>query len=301
MTQKYFCSVKPGKQIGDGTVGDLVDWLEIYVNLLFPENGIEYFSDNRHGGPNALKRFQPVPVSGSKPEDVHHVVCYVRPGSCEGRIIEIALYLRDDTFKSVVWMKTFGSSEESWEIAHAIDAALNQILFWYETPEIVEMGLKLPKEQKWRRETSLAEEVIMSVTADAIKVATASGTVFDDRSWRNEDRNAKFYVEPRLRDWEKVLTNMKARYRVVKETRLVIPDCPGYVISDRGVEGCNGYYLLPPGGNPNDDRDYVGYFFMEANAIKAAQLHRDGKTGELASLIGSLETSKGQPKAVAVA
>lgn len=289
MSKKHFCSVKPGKQIGDGTVGDLVDWLETYVNLLFPENGIEYFSDNRFGSTNALKRFQPVPAAGTKPEDVHHVACYVRPGNCEGRIIEIALQLRDESLKSLTWMKTFGSSEESWAIAQAIDAALNQILFWYETPEIVEMALKLPKAQKWQRETSLAEEVIVSVTNEAIKVATASGTLFDDRSWSKEDRNAKFYVEPRLQDWEKVLTNMKARYRVVKENRLVVPDCPGYVISDRGVEGRNGYYVLPPGGNPNDDRDYVGYFYMEHNAIKAAQLHRDGKTAELASLIASLE------------
>lgn len=295
MSKKFFCSVKQGRQIGDGTVGDLVDWLETYVNLLFPENGIEYFSDNRYGGKNALKRFQPMPVSGSKPEDVHHVVCYVRPGNCEGRIIEISLYLRDDSLKSLTWMKTFGSEDESWEIARAIDAALSQILFWYETPEIVEMAQKLPKEQKWRRETSLADEVIVSVTADALKVTTASGAVFDDRSWKNEDRNARFCVEPRLLDWEKVLTNMKARYRVVKENRLLVPDCPGYVISDRGVEGCNGFYVLPPGGNANDDRDYVGYFYMEQNAIKAAQLHRDGKTAELASLIAGLETSGGQP------
>lgn len=52
-------------------------------------------------------------------------------------------------------------------------------------------------------------------------------------------------------------------------------DLPGYSISNRGVEGTTGFYVLPPGGNPLDDRDYIGYFKTDMDALVAARKHRD--------------------------
>ena len=289
MSHKFFHSVIKGNIIGDGTVGDLIEWLEQYVNVLFPDNGIEYFSDNQYAGPTALKRFDHVPSAGCQESDVHHVACYVRQGNCEGRIIEIGLYLRNDCLRSLTWMKSFGKDDECWAIARAIDAALNSIIFYQEIPEIVSMAEKLPKQQKWMRETSLSEEVTVAVTPDSISVTTEGGMVLDLRSWAEEGANARFHIEPRALDWQTVLTNMKARFRLAKENRIVLPDCPGYVISDRGIEGCNGYYVLPPGGNPLDDRDYLGYFYMESNAVTAARLHRDHRQAELRCLLARLD------------
>ena len=272
---KFFHAVRKGTCIGDGTVGDLVDWLEKLVNVLFPDHGIEYFADQRHSGPNHLKRFQQVPACKGGDDDVHHVACYVRSGSCEGRIIEVGLYLRNGQMHYLTWCKTFGKEDECWLIARAIDAALNSILVWDEVPEIVEMADKLPREQRWHRESSLNETVTLAATSNRLSVTTASGKVFDQQDWTDKGANAKFYVESRVLDWKTVLTNMKVTFTESAEKIEVIPELPGYLFTNRGVEGNNGVYVLPPGGRANDDRDWLGYFETIDTAVAAATAHRD--------------------------
>lgn len=272
---KFFNATRKASQIGDGTVGDLIDWIEKLVNLLFPDNGIEYWADNQHRGANALKRFQPVPVVGTADENIHHVACYVRPGNCEGRVIEVALYLRNGTMKFLSWAKTFGNEDESWLIARAADAALNSILVWQEVPEIVDMADKLPRQQRWYRNTNLQETVTLAATSRKLVVATAGGVVFDHRDWSELGDNAKLRVEAALQDWKTVLTNMKAVFVEAAEKREVIDELPGYLFTDRGVEGCEGVYVLPPGGRANFDGDWLGYFPTIDAAAAAATAHRD--------------------------
>lgn len=214
---KFFNAVTKAKAIGDGTVGDLVDWLERLINVLFPENGIEYWSDQRHNGADALKRFQKVPGNGCSDEDVHHPYCYVRQGGCEGRIIEVGFYLRGDSYKSLTWIKTFGNEDECWLIARALSHVLDSIWGYEEVPEIVAMADKMPRGQRWHRETSLTDEVSVVVTPYSLTVKTDKGMVLDNRTWAGEGANAKFYVEARRKDWETVLTNMKATFKVVQE------------------------------------------------------------------------------------
>lgn len=157
--------------VGDGTVGATIAWLEKFINVLFPDNGIEYWSDNQYGtGSRYLKRGDLVPGAGCTDGCVHHVACYVRQGNCEGRIIEVALSLRDGQFKSLTWMKTFGKEDECWQIARAIDEALNSIIFWEEVPELVSMSEKVPRQQNWHRQTSLAEEVTILSGTDKVLV-----------------------------------------------------------------------------------------------------------------------------------
>lgn len=213
----FFHAVTKAKVIGDGTVGDLVDWLERLINVLFPENGIEYMGDNRHNGPNALKRFQPVPGNGCKDEDVHHVFSYARQGGCEGRIIEVGFHLRDGTYRSLTWIKTFGNEDETWLIARALSHVLDSIWGYEEVPEIVTMADKMPRKQRWHRETSLGDEVSVIATPFSLTVKTETGLVLDNRSWAGEGKNAKFCVESRVKDWETVLTNMKAKFKLVQE------------------------------------------------------------------------------------
>jgi hypothetical protein len=116
--------------------------------------------------------------------------------------------------KSLVWVKTFGDEDECWLIARAIDAAINGILYFKELPEIVGMSEKLPRQENWRRETSLTEEVTVTANPDSLRVATPSGLVFDDRTWSEQGVNAKFYVDAYFKDWQAVLQKMKARFTV---------------------------------------------------------------------------------------
>ena len=254
MKESFFNAVTSNtKMVGDGTAGDLVDWLERYINVLFPDNGIEYWADNRFGGPTRLKRQDKVPTDGRgvADDEVHHVACYVREGANEGRIIEVLLYLRGDIYKGLCWIKSFGNADECWMIARAIDGALDSIIFWHELPEIVAMADKMPRQQRWSRETLLKEEVTILTTTDRLLVSTPSGLVLDDLSWADQPNLAKFAIEARVKDWSTVLTNMKATFKCV-----------------------DGFYVLPPGGNEHDDRTYLGYFPDADKAIAAAREHQ---------------------------
>ncbi len=266
--------------VGDGTVGATIAWLEKFINVLFPDNGIEYWSDNQYGkGPRHLKRDDRLPRAGITDECVHHVACYVRPGNCEGRIIEVALSLRDGQFKSLTWMKTFGKEDECWQIARAIDEALNSIIFWEEVPEIVSMSEKVPRQHNWHRQTSLAEEVTILSGTDKVLVSTPSGLILDDRCWADQKTYAGSNAYAVTRDWVTVLTNTNAKFKLVKDAtdRLTVPDLPGYVISKRGIE-VDGFYVLPPGGNELDDRTYLGYF---PDADAANQASRDHQARQM--------------------
>ena len=102
---KFFNAVRKNTSIGDGTVRDLVGWLERFINVIFPENGIEYWSG--HEFPSSARDIgrRPVPTSGFDPTSVHHVACYVRGGYSEGNIIEASLVLRDGTLFTLAWVK----------------------------------------------------------------------------------------------------------------------------------------------------------------------------------------------------
>lgn len=277
--KSFFNASNRGHVIGNGTVGALVTWLEKYVNVVFPENGIEYFSDGRFEGKHSLKHRDVCPGAGMKDEDVHHVACYVRPGNCEGRIIEVALSLRSGEYKSLTWMKTFGKADECWEIARAIDEVLNAIIFWNEIPEMVEMSMKVPRQHTWCRYSNLTEEVTILSGTDKVLVSTRTGLVLDDRSWAGQDISKGSNAKAVVQDWITVLTNTKVQFKVVKDTedRLFVPDLPGYVISKRGVD-VDGFYVLPPEGNENDDRTYLGYFPDADAAIRASRDHKDRQT-----------------------
>ena len=274
MKSRFFNAVTKAPFVGDGTVGDLVDWLETYVNVLFPENGAEYFADYRHGGSNCLKRFQKVPLSVCTDEGFHHEAVYVREGN-ESKIIEVSLYLRNDIYKSLTFVKMYGPVEDTWMVARALSEVLHSICTWEEIPELVDMARKLPKKYSSSRESSLSEEVLICASSHTLTVTTASGLVLDSRSWKEDGSNAHFSVEPRVKDWITVLTNMKVRFKVQKETVIGVRDLPGYLITDRGVEGCTGLYVLPPGLNPDDDRNYLGFFVNQDLAIAAARQHKD--------------------------
>ena len=213
---KFFNAVIKGKTVGDGSIGSLVDWLEKYINVLFPENGIEYWSDtDTLGRVSRLKRLRMVPETGNADSNVHHVACYVRQGGSEGRIIEIGLRLRDGSTQSLSWVKSFGKEDECWEIARAVGSALDSILFYEEVPELVDMAAKLPRQTSWSRETTLTAEVVIGKGKDFLCVSIPGGQIPYVRSYQDRGDYAKDYVELVAKDWELVLANMKAPFKVV--------------------------------------------------------------------------------------
>lgn len=289
--QKFFNAVEPGNKIGDGTVNDLMNWLEQYVNILFPENAIYYWAKHTYRTPGSLLSGDLIPLA-TDDSSVRHVACYAHKGNNEGTIIEIQLHLRSDTFKSIGWIKSFGGDDECWMIARAIASALDSLIFYHEIPQIVQLGNLLPRQDRWNRSTSFTGTALVLTSTCSISVITNDGVRLYDADWSALCDNAKYRVDAYLKDWKIVLDGMKVDYAVGKIRRLVSADTEGYTISDRGMEDIPGYYVLPPNGNPLDDSDYIGYFLSAEAALNAARAHRLGQPVRLPStLVKGLEAT----------
>lgn len=274
-TRTLFKSIRAGKSIGNGTVQELVNWLEKFINISFPDNAIDYWSTDRYGSQNFLQVLEQVPSNGCSEECIHHVACYVREGRSEGYRIEVLLAFRDGTFKSLTAAKTFGKDDENWMIARVVTTVLQSILFDERIPEMVDMASRVPKDSSYDPESNLLDVITISSTQTAVKVFTGNNLILDDSDWSDEGNNSSYCVASRIHDWKIILTNMKKKFVETSDKILILEDLSGYVISDRGVTDITGFYVLPPGGNPKDDRTYLGYFNTAERAITAARNHRD--------------------------
>lgn len=273
---KLFHTVLSNAQVGNGTAGDLINWLEAYVNVLMPNNGVEYWSDNRYGRGRSLKQTDRVPsATATNDEDrVDHAACYVIDGCSEGRIVHIVLFMRDGSFIKLAWIKTFGQEAECWQIARAVSVALNSLLRYGELPRLVEFAAYLPKRQRWDRATTLEEEVIIQKGGQTLTIATYR-TVLAQYDLSVHGAAAPFYFDALIEDWKIVLTNMKARWRLVEDetSEIMAPDLQGYRITNRAT-GITGFYVLPPGANALDDREWLGYYPSSQAAVDAARQHK---------------------------
>jgi hypothetical protein len=155
------------------------------------------------------------------------------------------------------------------------------------------------------------ETAVVWVSGGVANVVATDGielTVIDFDSWNDVDNGDP----PVLSDPQKALLRKEApdvlrdleAWRDQNERNRTAdlaapPDLPGYVFSKRGLEGSpSGFYVLPPYGNPLDDRDWLGYYSADM-AIEAARLHKSmhpavpPQPGELARFMPygvSLET-----------
>lgn len=269
---KFFYLTQPGV-VGRGTVGDLTHWIEDYANIVAPGNGVEYWSDNQYTNHHGLKPGDVLPEFGRGPDKIHHAACYVREGHCEGRVIEVGFYRNDSQLLSLTWAKSFGSEEECWLIARAVSVALDSICNRNAVPEIVAMSRLLPRQYPSSRVTNLRGQVRVIASPVSVTVIDPAGEVIESLSYISYPDVATYYAERRLEDWSLVLSSAGAKFEVYREGHFVLPDLPGYLFTDRGVEGCTGIYVLKPEGNPNDDRDYLGFFQDVPKAIAGAQSH----------------------------
>lgn len=206
--------------IGTGSASELVSWLEKYINIIRPDNGIDYWANDVIKGK--------LPDTGCTNSDLHHVACYVIDGTSEGDRIEVKLVLQDGSFLSLASIKSFAGKDECWIIARAISEVLDSILVYKEVPEIVDMSRKVPRWFSHDSETNLKEMITIWTTPTSLKVSTESGIVLDERDWSvTNPGNATWFVEPRAKDWETVLSRMKANFKVassvVKQDETVVP------------------------------------------------------------------------------
>ncbi|MCX7173901.1 MAG: hypothetical protein NT159_08240 [Proteobacteria bacterium] len=266
MKNKRFNAVQP-TCLHLGSAGELLQWLRAYVDTLFPENGIEYWSGNEYAeGPFVIKEAEVLADIGA----VHHVACYAHCGSSEGYIIELQLQIRVAGMRRLCYAKAFGAYDDCWAIARACSDALESIFHYGEAPMIVEIAALVPRIPNQKAQFALAGPVQIAMQGDSVTVMDGS-CVLDSVTFPNDGGNyqALAYAD----DWQFVLESRGIPVKRSQVRFLTAPDLAGYVISDRGVEGCTGFYVLPPGGYEKDDRDYLGYFPLARDALSAARSH----------------------------
>ncbi len=145
-TNKFFNATK-GKNTGDSFYKNyndtqLLKFIESYVSAIFPENGMEYWSNGKF----AEDKDKALPLPGFEGDKrLHHVACYVASGNCEGEIIRINLMLSDGSHQFIGSAKSFNGSEVNWEIAKSITKAIESMYFYNETPLIADFYDVLPR------------------------------------------------------------------------------------------------------------------------------------------------------------
>ena len=262
MASKFFNAVKKGSF---ATAGDLVAALEVLTNTLFPENGVEYWSDNRYtkGG---FKASAPLP----EVEKLSHAAAHVRDGHNEGRVIEVYFYFNDGSAKNLTWAKSFGNTEECWQIAQMLTEVLDSILLYNEVPAIVEISQKIPRQYAWYRHTSLTEMVNLVVGVDSLKVS-AGDLILDDLTFSELGEYAHFRVDAYLKDWVRVLNKMKAAHQVILPKEVSVADLLDYRFIPVGSSLIEGYRVAAPAEH-NDTN--LGFFESLNDAICAARMRQ---------------------------
>lgn len=212
MKSRYFQAVRKGTFAGL-PAGALVAWLEIYIQILFPENGIEWWSDNQYAKVSVAY------LSDSELPDareIHHFACYVRTGN-ESPIIEVNIVPKEGTARCLTTIKLFESREVCWKMCDAIEEALESIFTWNEIPLIVEMLAKLPRSHRWSLASSLAEPVICLKTPIDFSVRTQGGTLIDATSFEDVPPAAVAHaVNAVEQDWRRLLAACGVDHQVVE-------------------------------------------------------------------------------------
>ena len=220
--------------VGNGTAADLVRWIDEFITVLFPGNGIEYWSNNEitKGAKGYLRLDAQVPKAGVAETDLHHVACYVRYGTNEGRVIEVSLYCRNGDFINLCWAKSFGSSEECWSIAALLSEALNDMLGMGLVPFMVDMWRTLPKEHKGSKRCKLSGTVRLQYAENIVTLW------HDDVAVRRDQFVGKVaYINAMdcVRDWMKILSSVNCNWS------LDMPASEACVLKDMGP-----VQVLPP-------------------------------------------------------
>ncbi|WP_321935501.1 hypothetical protein [Paraburkholderia sp. J8-2] len=212
----FFQAVRRGTFAGQ-PAGKLVNWLAKYIQVLFPEDGVEWWSDNQFARlADGYRADTELPGAAA----IHHFACYVRTGN-ESPIIEVNIVPKDGAPRSLTTVKLFARREVCWKMCDAIALALDSIFSWEEVPLIVEMFEKLPKRHSWSIESCLAESVVCEKTPNSFTVRTETGTPIDAVKFDDKQpETARYAVAAVEHDWLKVLGICSVDVKQVEATLL---------------------------------------------------------------------------------
>lgn len=257
-------------------IASLRQFLSDYINIIYPNIDIDYWSDDKYLEA-AYRNNHPLPTTGNNAKDVREVAAYSVKGGSEGYRVRVFLQLNDGTHQFLASCKVFGTAKDSWDIAIAVSEVLENLIFLQRIPNLVAMHAMLPRKNKRDIDSTLDSPVILSQSSSSLLICTLTGFVIDIIDLKYDGFTSSQDIENYRQDWEYVLGINGVQFSVQNQKVYPFIDLPGYIISDRGVPDITGAYVLPPNGNPHDDRDYLGYFKTIDEAVAACKAHQSAQ------------------------
>lgn len=178
MTRHFFKAILTSKPDFEN-VGALTKFLETYMNAIFANHGIEYWSTDSYLGVSDYKNSDPIPKQGRGKNKFLSVASYV-VHSGEGHRLHVALNLSDGRHKLLATCKLFDKLENAWMMAMAITEVLEEILMYEVMPAITFMHEKLPKYSKFSPISNFQGEIVIEYSHVHLKVYSSAGQVFDE-------------------------------------------------------------------------------------------------------------------------
>lgn len=180
---------------------EVLAWIEQYVRVLFPENGIEYWTipglyEGKRGHAPLRDRLPPHNLAGGR------VLASAVPGKNEGRRIIVGYASHEGLFAEIADAKFFGKAEDAWQIAIALQAAFEEVFTWQEQPRLVDFALHVPRRRHapsyTLRGASSCQAITVEATDEKVVISTDAGVVL-----LAEDLGVApmHYVKSMLHDW----------------------------------------------------------------------------------------------------
>jgi hypothetical protein len=183
-------------------------WLESFINVVFPDNRVEYWSTAKEEGRDVAPTFK-------IDQHLRNYGCFVRRGNCEGEVLELYAFFSGGQSTKIGMVKCFDSKEDCWKMAAAISDAIDSLVSYHEVPEIVDFMHVMPRTQASMRSTSLKDEIELCVSAAQVSIRCGEHVLWN-RDFSDDAVNAKFRIAPVVKDWITVLTSMSANFKLTQ-------------------------------------------------------------------------------------
>jgi hypothetical protein len=196
---RQFNATKP--QSRDGmTISDLAKFLKTYIDLQFPKNSIDYWSDYPHARHELL-------TPGTR-ANFSHVACSVYSGGSEGQYVDMRLILSGDEGRSqlITRVKCLGDdSEQCWAMARAASEVIETLYIQDALPRLVEFAEALPG-KPWEMEGK-GIKFLLSGPAESCLDIDVDGEVIAVYDFADKGNAARHYIEQYHADWKRLATN----------------------------------------------------------------------------------------------
>jgi len=181
------------KQVANIPISALAEYLQKFINTVFPENNICYWETN-------------FPVNHMAEFYIglafNHAACYVKSSIGADEVIDIRIALGSDRFQQVIRAKSRGESDENWAIARAAAKVIDALYNNRELPVITDIVNALPSEYKDARGMSI--DFLCSNTGFDVVARDQLIAVYD---MTNKGEAAGFFVDCYLKGWERLVRN----------------------------------------------------------------------------------------------